>query len=610
MIDKQIKKMRKILNKLNLILTTKRVSIALFLLNILSIAFSISFLIVQTYNTIWDIFGIILLITWFGNLLLVYLNSKYINRKTEFGNLINLLGYFYLIFSIFAMYMIIRGNMLITSTYSNNIKDIGRYYGMIYVGIFGLLSFGFILTILNIKNLNGREVITQRTFRRRNHHPILKKNLKKLISFFSYFAFILGIYFALITLLGSFLGLQAPETYNDQMLYAVRFGYLNGVVGMFVALYALAYAFIFLSITILLLKIINRKINPKRYYSIGMIGFILTIIFMLPLCLTPYAVYSAEQNFAQAFGNDWRKDIPNDIEKKYFLQSPFSLPYYFFGLQPKECDIEKGITFYRDGDFKLKFDVYMPKEDKDDLPGEHSILIWIHGGGWSVGDKGGYRIELNKYFAAQGYVVFDIQYGLYDSGRSRSSIGFLTPPEYVKGDFDIDDMVEHIGIFIEYLIYHYEDYDADIDKIFISGGSAGGHLATVSALAIQSGEYEDIFPSNITGNIKGYVPYYPGNRLPELSNIDGKEKFIDPAKLVEKDSPPCLIFQGTNDGLVHPSIAQDFKDAYNNKNNKKCAILWAPLGGHAADIYFNGYYNMVFLYYMERFLYLCVNDAI
>ena len=610
MIDLQKKSLRKILNKLDLIFTTKRVSIALFLLNILSIGFSISFLIVQTYNIFWDIFGILLLITWFGNLLLIYLNSNNINRETKIGNLINLLGYFYLIFSICAIYMIIRGNMLITSTYSNNIKDTWRNYGMIYFGIFGLLSFGFIVSVLNIKNLNQKEVIAQRSFSKAKQHHILKKALKKLIKIFSYIAFTVGIYFALITLIGSVLGLQPPEIYNDQMLYAVRFGYLNGVAGMFVALYALAYAFIFLSVTILLLKVTNRKINPKRYYSIGTIGFILTIIFMLPLCLTPYAVYSAEQNFAAAFGEDWRKDIPKDIEKKYFLQSPFSLPYYFFGSQPKGCKIETDITFYRDGDFKLKFDVYMPRENKEDSLGEHSVLIWIHGGGWRAGDKDGYRIELNKYFAAQGYVVFDIQYGLDDSGQQRSSVGFLTPPEYVKGDFDINDMVEHIGIFIKYLVNHYEDYDANIDKIFICGGSAGGHLATVSALAIQSGEYEDIFPSNVTGKIKGYVPYYPGNRLPELSNIGGKEKFINPAKLVEKDSPPCLIFHGTNDGLVHPSIAQDFKDAYTNENNEKCAILWAPLGGHAADTYFNGYYNMVFLYYMERFLYLCVNDAI
>jgi hypothetical protein len=69
------------------------------------------------------------------------------------------------------------------------------------------------------------------------------------------------------------------------------------------------------------------------------------------------------------------------------------------------------------------------------------------------------------------------------------------------------------------------------------------------------------------------------------------------------------IFMGTSDGMVHPSIIEDFKAAYDNENNKYCAILWAYLGGHSAD-HFNSYYNMVFLYYMERFLYLCINAEI
>jgi hypothetical protein len=58
----------------------------------------------------------------------------------------------------------------------------------------------------------------------------------------------------------------------------------------------------------------------------------------------------------------------------------------------------------------------MPLDRGEDLPGQNSTLIRIHGGGWVSGDKGGSNmVQMNKYFAAQGYIVFDIQYGLYDS---------------------------------------------------------------------------------------------------------------------------------------------------------------------------------------------------
>ena len=31
-------------------------------------------------------------------------------------------------------------------------------------------------------------------------------------------------------------------------------------------------------------------------------------------------------------------------------------------------------------------------------------------------------------------------------------------------------------------------------------------------------------------------------------------------------------------------------------------LLTMPYAGHGSDLYFSGYYNQVFLYYMERFM--------
>ncbi|GAI93690.1 unnamed protein product, partial [marine sediment metagenome] len=46
-----------------------------------------------------------------------------------------------------------------------------------------------------------------------------------------------------------------------------------------------------------------------------------------------------------------------------------------------------------------------------------------------------------------------------------------------------------------------------------------------------------------------------------------------------------------------------FRNTYLAEGNDECVILWMLLGGHASDFYFSGYYNQIFLYYMERFLY-------
>ncbi|MGV9198888.1 MAG: alpha/beta hydrolase, partial [Promethearchaeia archaeon] len=363
--------------------------------------------------------------------------------------------------------------------------------------------------------------------------------------------------FACVNILfGSFIGNTPPEAIENRTMFLIRT--FNGIAGIFMAPMGITWAFVTLSTTALYLKNINRYEHPKRFKTIGIMGLVMTGIFLTPLSLVPYDVYSAEKNFAEAFGEDWRDSIPNDIEQDHFLKTHYTIPIYFLGFPEKECEIKRDIKYHDDGDLKLYFDVYMPKEDSDDLPGKNSVIISIHGGAWALGDKGSGR--RSRYFAAQGYVVFDIQYGLYEDFWDQFpewAEDALGPPENTQGDFDIDDMAEQIGIFTKYLVNNSDDYNANLNSVFITGDSAGGQLTCLTALAIASGGYNDIFPSdNLT--IKGYVPFYPANRKPKLYGLDGREEFIDPAKMVKKDSPPCLIFMGTSDGMVHPSIIEDF----------------------------------------------------
>ncbi|TFF89897.1 MAG: alpha/beta hydrolase [Promethearchaeota archaeon] len=583
--------MKHIVEKLDDFLSIRRVSGLLIFLNIISIVLGVLYVAIEEYYFIWDVFGVILLMTIFGNILLVFLDTLRINRKASLGNLINILGYIYLVLLILSwFYMIFISKVII------------------YISYFGMLGYGLVMAMLNYYSLHKKEEgdISYSTNPRGSIQ--IRKVIRMILGICCFLLILVGIYASINTLFGSLIGFTPPETTENSTIYLIRS--FNGVAGIFMARSGITWAFISLSTTVLLLKTFNRYKHPKRFKTVGVIGLVMTGIFLTPLILVPYSVYSAERNFSEAFGDDWRDDIPNDIEEEFFLKTYYTVPMYFLGVPTKDCKILKDIKYHEDGDLKLYFDVCMPKEDDDDLPGKNSVIISIHGGAWAMGDKGTGQWE--RYFAAQGYVVFSIQYGLYEDFWKQfpeEAEDALGPPENVQGDFDIDDMAEQIGIFTKYLVNNSEEYNANLDSVFIAGESAGGQLTCLTALAIASGEYNDIFASdNLT--IKGYVPFYPANRKPKLYGLDGKEEFIDPAKLVEKDSPPCLIFMGTSDGMVHPSIIKDFKKAYEIEENKHCAILWAYLGGHAADSDFNEHYNMIFLFYLERFLYLCVNDKI
>jgi acetyl esterase/lipase len=623
--------MRNKIKKLDNFLTVKNVSYASLILNITSIIFGIIYLAIETYNIAWDIFGIILLITLFGNILLVYLNTVKLNKTTKIGNRLNLLSYIYLFFMIFAIIFILGSNFILQIYYSNN--PIDRIWAILfqYIGYFGTLVFATIIAYFNIKNITNRELwdLKNRGSLTQSKKTLkAKKILKIILGYFCINLLILGIYFVFLIFFGDLMGIGPITESNYQVDFTQhiditfdRFikalALLSGAVGVIVAQFALFFAIIFLSATVLLLKMINKKRKPKTYYGIAMLGLVISGVNLLPLCFTPYYIITAEQSFADAFGDDWRSKIDPDIEK-YFLPTPFSLPGYFLGSRPKDCKVSPNNLYFNgsissipeDKNIRLYFDVYWPKGDRTGLPGKNSIIIFIHGGGWMLLDKGIYRVHLNKYLAAQGYIVYDIQYGLLNL---PFNVEAPVTPKYTIGDFDINDQIRHIGNFTHYIAEAANKFSAselggNLSSMFIQGMSAGGHLTCTTALAIASNNYTNFFSTAI--NVKGYVPYYPGNGIPDTMMMGGDDELINPEKLVNGSSPPALIFQGLSDGLSTPQIAIRFKGAYEANNNKKCAIIWFPLAGHGSDAYFTGYYNQIFTYYMERFLYLRVNDLI
>ncbi|MBH1941792.1 alpha/beta hydrolase [Mobilitalea sibirica] len=372
----------------------------------------------------------------------------------------------------------------------------------------------------------------------------------------------------------------------------------------FVSEIALFFAIGFLSLGVLLYKKLSRDCYRFIKVIIRTLTIAIFLLCLLPFVFIPVLLKNAKDSYETAFIRNGNESASIPIsESDFYRNSAFLLPEYFLGTASKPYQVEENILFYEgsegvDEGLKLHFDVYTPTAKKQ-LPGGNSVLIRIHGGGWTMGDKGMFNFtQMNKYFAAQGYVVFDIQYGL---SNQEQLFDFVPVKESRKGDFTIDDMVRHIGIFIKFLADHKEDYNANTDSVFISGGSAGGQLALAVGLGVSSGNYQDILDNRII--VKGLIPFYPAVDLSRSMNIGGQESLVNPSLLVKKESPPCLIYQGNHDGLVDLSVSEKFQRAYIEAGNNECAMIKMPFGGHASDFYFSGYYNQVFLYYMERFMY-------
>jgi acetyl esterase/lipase len=122
--------------------------------------------------------------------------------------------------------------------------------------------------------------------------------------------------------------------------------------------------------------------------------------------------------------------------------------------KPDNVEVKKDIAYLEDADNKHKLDFYLPK-DQTNFP----VLLFIHGGSWSSGDRSQYPPLGNRY-AAAGVGTAVMSYRLAPANRHPAQI------EDAAAAFAW--VFKNIGL-----------YGGDTNRIFVSGHSAGGHLAAL-----------------------------------------------------------------------------------------------------------------------------------
>jgi len=536
---------------------TKPLDIIIFIANILAVITGIIYLLYGSGSIYWNIYGVYMLMVLFCNAVYAFFDCKY-----------DLKGYLYLGISILFMLLIPVFNLLVSLwPVHQSSRSMISCIAMLLLYAFG----GFLAAHNIFRKKTDVELLLAQIAAKYEPEPKIRKVMR--IS--------LILVLTLFMLIGLFIA------------YSILFSNNLWETQIFISAFALFYVFLFLSAGLLVTKLLNK--SKRTYVRIAylLLTAVISITCLAPIISLPVLIKEADISYRHAFGNEY-KTLP-DYKNPYFRKITFSIPEYFFGTVTRDYTVRQDILFYSgkkgiDKDLKLYFDVYSSSQDGDMLPGGNSVLIRIHGGGWKSGDKGLMNnAQMNKYFASQGYVVFDIQYGLNGSDTAPSD----NISEQRYRNFTLDDIVRHINIFLKYLADNHEEFNANIDSVFISGVSAGGNLALSSGLTYTNNKLK----------INGIIPFYPANALAESMGVAGSEVLSDPALNVDELSPPCLIFQGTHDGLVNSAITEQLLEEYQNSGNTECAIIYMLYGGHSSDIYFSGYYNQIFLYYMERFMF-------
>jgi len=114
----------------------------------------------------------------------------------------------------------------------------------------------------------------------------------------------------------------------------------------------------------------------------------------------------------------------------------------------------------------LNLDVYFDSEKLSPKP----VIVWIHGGGWCIGDKANQMENKKQLFASLGYILVSVNYRLSPFPYQINNPGRIKFPVH---NVDIADA-------LKWIYDHITTYGGDPNQIVLLGHSAGAHLVALT----------------------------------------------------------------------------------------------------------------------------------
>jgi len=240
---------------------------------------------------------------------------------------------------------------------------------------------------------------------------------------------------------------------------------------------------------------------------------------------------------------------PSGVDTSYIEQKWMDIPYANFS------DAQK-------------MDIYLPNTGSGPFP----VIIFIHGGGFALGDKGGQGLGDALSALNRSYAVASINYRL-------------------SGEAKFPAQINDVKAAIKFIRAHADAYNLDPNKIAVWGGSAGGNLA---ALAGTSGDVPELTNvsfgyDNTSDKVQAVIDWFgPINFLTmddqfHESGIDGQSHntsdsmesqmlgkqitlvpnlvtMANPETYISPDDPPFFIEHGTADKNIPLQQSIEFSE--------------------------------------------------
>jgi acetyl esterase/lipase len=194
-------------------------------------------------------------------------------------------------------------------------------------------------------------------------------------------------------------------------------------------------------------------------------------------------VPDSEEAFEAAFGPDWERRIPASLQ-------PCMLPrrWSLLAREPGRAILQRDVAYGRNSKTgtPLLADLWSPPPG---VTATRLAVVYVHGGGWRIGDKDMGTRRFFQRLSAQGHTILDIAYTLCPAG-------------------DIPNMIAEVKEAALWIKAHSDEYGLDAERVVLMGGSAGAHLAL---LAAYTADHPSLPPLSGEGDasVRGVVAYYP-----------------------------------------------------------------------------------------------------
>ncbi len=246
-------------------------------------------------------------------------------------------------------------------------------------------------------------------------------------------------------------------------------------------------------------------------------------------------------------------------------------------MSPFECRIVPTIQYAENQERRQAMDLYLPDDtDEDKIP----LIINIHGGGWTAGDRG--PLDSEVFFVKNGFAYV------------RTNYRFATQAPHPA-------QIEDLHMALHWIVAHAAQYSIDLNRVYTIGHSAGGHLASLLALfpwhhsecAIravvnQAGPTDLAWAAQRKESAKHFAPEKPSPidvllGCPALENL----KFAyqaSPIHYVDRTTPPHLLLYGDSDEIVPAEHGQRFHNKM-QKSEAESELVIMPGADHVHPAY-------------------------